>query len=220
MGKRETSRRKPRSRGEKAWLIGALIAGGFAVLAALVGAVLTTGLQPGGWLREPDNDADGVQAGTPIPTQTGQEQPEGTLDNPVPMHTTAFLSEGWQVTVTNVIPNATDLVLGRSSLNEPPKEGYQFFIATIEATNRSGESSYLDSGVRFRALGPSGESYKTFEDSCGVIPDRIPDDDKVPADGTISGNICWQVRTEDADSLKMYDEPMMGEGKRTYMSLV
>jgi hypothetical protein len=80
----------------------------------------------------------------------------------------------------------------------------------VEATYRGRGSASFDGSYRLRALGPSNVSYRTFEDSCGVIPDRISDRE-VFTGGTIRGNVCWQVLTSDAGNLLMYDDPFLAD---------
>jgi len=134
----------------------------------------------------------------------------GSRNNPIPRGESAFLYGNWEVRVVAVIPNATDIVLRENMFNDPPKPGYQYFIATVEATYRGRGSASFDGSYRLRALGPSNVSYRTFEDSCGVIPDRISDRE-VFTGGTIRGNVCWQVLTSDAGNLLMYDDPFLAD---------
>jgi hypothetical protein len=130
----------------------------------------------------------------------------GTRENPIPRGHSARLYDNWEVRVVRVIPDATSLVLAENIFNRPPARGKQFFIATVEATYRGPGSSRFDGSFRLRAVGPSGVSYSTFNDFCGVIPDELPDPE-VFTGGTIRGNVCWQVTAEDAGALLMYDDP-------------
>lgn len=134
----------------------------------------------------------------------------GSRNNPIPKGESARLFGDWDVRVVAVIPNATDLVLRENMFNDPPKPGYQFFIATVEATYRGQGSARFDGSFRLRALGPANVSYSTFEDSCGVIPDEISDRE-VFTGGTIRGNVCWQVLSTDAGNLLMYDDPFLAD---------
>jgi len=130
----------------------------------------------------------------------------GTRENPIPRGRLAMLYDNWEVRVVRVIPDATRLVLDENLFNRPPERGKQFFIATVEATYHGPGSSRFDGSFRLRAVGPSGVSYSTFNDSCGVIPDKLPDPE-VFTGGTIRGNVCWQVTSDDARALLMYDDP-------------
>ena len=63
-------------------------------------------------------------------------------------------------------------------------------------------------------------AYTTFENSCGVKPDELPDSE-VFTGGTIAGNICWEILSSDESSLVMFDEPFFafGDSSRIFFSL-
>lgn len=134
----------------------------------------------------------------------------GSRNNPIPRGESALLYGNWEVRVIHVTPNATPLVLRENMFNAPPKPGYQFFLATIEATYRGAGSARFDGSYRLRAVGPANVAYSTFEDRCGVIPDAISDRE-VFSGGTIRGNVCWQVLASDAANLLMYDDPFLAD---------
>ena len=144
----------------------------------------------------------------------------GTRETPVPIGTTVDLGDGWQVTVMNVIPDATNAVLRENQFNDPPKTGNQFFLARIQAKYSGPNSATFNGGLRLRAVGPSSVGYSTFENSPGVIPDPLPGSE-VFSGGVIEGNIGWEIKSSDASSLVMYDNPIsFGDSKdRVYMAL-
>lgn len=157
---------------------------------------------------------------SPSPSPTPMSPAVGTRENPVPKGTPVNLGDGWQVKVTSVDANATQQVLQRNSFNKSPTEGQQFFIATLQATFNGQSSAKFDGGFRMRAVGAAAVSYSTFDNPCGVIPNEIADAETFTG-GTITGNLCWAIRSSDADSLVMYDT---GAGfstpaKRIYLSL-
>jgi hypothetical protein len=124
---------------------------------------------------------------------------------PYPMGTRTLLIDNWEVSFISSVRDATSIVMAENQFNDPPAAGRQFFMARIRATYRGSGSSYLDAGYRFRALGPAGVVYTTFDDSCGVIPDEYPDRETFRG-GTSEGNLCWQVRSSDASSLVAFDD--------------
>jgi hypothetical protein len=132
--------------------------------------------------------------------------------------TTADIAGGWRFTVLSVTPDATAAVLAENIFNSPPAAGKQFFIARVTATYLGGGSSRFDGSFRLRAVGPSAVSYSTFVDSCGVIPDDLPDPE-VFTGGTVAGNVCWSVLSSDAGGLVLYDDPFLLEGTRYYFRL-
>ena len=130
----------------------------------------------------------------------------GSRGNPHPTGTAVALDDGWELEVAGVDRDATQRVLDRNQFNDPPADGHQFLIAEIEATYVGDEeSSRFGGGFRLGAVGTAGAiGYRTFTDSCGVIPDAL-DDPETYRGGTITGNVCWQIRSADADSLLIYD---------------
>lgn len=159
---------------------------------------------------------------TPSPRPTPSPTPvvAGTRDNPVPIGTTVDLGDGWQLKVLSVQPNATQAVLARNQFNARPPADHQFLIAQVQATFTGSGSSKFDGGFRLRAVGASAVSYSTFEDSCGVIPNELPDSETFTG-GTITGNLCWDIRSADAGSLVLYDNPFLdSKQQRVYLSLV
>lgn len=143
----------------------------------------------------------------------------GTRENPVSMGTTVDLGDGWQIKVVNVIPDATDIILKENMFNKQPKPGDQFFIATVEAKYTGSDSATFDGRFRLRAVGPSSVGYSTFENRPGVIPNPLPSSE-VFTGGVISGNIGWEIKSSDANTLVMYDNPMIGsKSNRVYMAL-
>ena len=120
--------------------------------------------------------------------------------------------------VVSSTPDATAAVLAENQFNDPPKAGEQFFIARVTATYIGSGSDTFDGTFRLRAVGASAVSYATFENSCGVIPDRISDAE-VFTGGTITGNVCWAVRSSDATSLVLYDDPITSVPTRLFFAL-
>ena len=144
----------------------------------------------------------------------------GTRENPVPIGTTVDLGDGWQVTVMNVIPDATNAVLRENQFNDPPKAGNQFFLARIQANYTGSGSDTFDGSYRLRAVGPSSVGYTTFGNSAGVIPDPLPDSELFSG-GVVEGYIGWEIKSSDANTLVMYDKPMSFDDSkdRVYMAL-
>lgn len=130
------------------------------------------------------------------------------------------LSDDWTIVVNSVTPDATDEVLAANSFNDPPEPGTQFFIANISATYTGRTSDEFGGSFRLRVGGPTSVAYSTFENSCGSIPDKLPDAE-VFEGGTIEGNVCWAVKEEDTAALVMYDNPFTFDDiERVFLSLI
>jgi hypothetical protein len=147
--------------------------------------------------------------------------PLGSRDNPIPLGQSAPVGNGWTVTVTGVVPDATAQILAANQFNDPPAAGNQFFMISASGTYNGSGSSRLDSGFSMRAVGASQVAYTTFDNSCGVLPEPNLelDDPQVFAGGTVSGNAaCWQIRSSDASSLVMFYRPFL-EDQMTWFAL-
>ena len=125
---------------------------------------------------------------------------------PYPLGTTVQLVDSWEMTVLSSDSDANQEVENENQFNDPPAAGHQFYIVRIRATYRGQGSSRFDGGYRVRALGQSGVTYSHFENSCGVVPDSIYDHDSETFEGgSFEANLCYEVRTEDANGLKVFD---------------
>lgn len=141
----------------------------------------------------------------------------GTRANPIPIGQTVAIGDDWELTVLSVTPDATDLVMAENSFNDPPAPGHQYLLVTVRLTY-TGDDSDEFYGWGLRAVGQSAVSYSQFEDSCGVTPDELSSRELFTG-GTIEGNLCWSVATEDADSLVLYDGDLDSD-ERVYLSLI
>jgi hypothetical protein len=155
---------------------------------------------------------------TPTPEPTPIPEPEDDpREDPVPFGETAIVGD-WEIRVLEVYPNSTDLILSENQFNDPPAEDHQFFIARIQVTYTGADYDRFDGSYSLRAVGHYAVAYRTFSDSCGVIPEEL-ENPEVFTGGTIEGNVCWQIRSSDAESLLMYVDPFMTEDDRQYLAL-
>lgn len=123
------------------------------------------------------------------------------------------------MTVVSVSPNATDAILADNRFNDPPGEGRQYYMVGVRAKYLGSESDRFDGSFRLRAVGPSSIVYTTFSNSCGVIPQVMPDPDpEVFAGGEITTNVCWEIASTDADTLQMFSDPFLSE-QRAWFAL-
>ena len=173
---------------------------------------------------------DLIPTPTPVPTVTPIQTPTptpmpalGSRQNPVPFGVSAEVKfdelDHWEITVLGAQPDATALVLEENPYNDPPGDGNQFFIVHIRAKYLGPDSNEFGGSFRLRALGDGGIVYTTFENSCGVIPDELPDPELF-TNGTLDGNECWQIASSDTDSLVMILEPdFLSDAERAWFSL-
>ena len=144
---------------------------------------------------------------TPDPTATpgrvgvSRNHPIPFGQSPGPPDSNEFI-----LVVTDVIEDATQLVLDENSFNYPPLEGYQFFIVRVKVHNVGTEAQTFDASYRLRAVGESSVEYSQFSESCGTIPDEFDSYRDVFDGGELSGNICFSVKASDVGTLVLYDD--------------
>ena len=146
---------------------------------------------------------------TSVPSQSSLDPTSGSRENPIPFGTAIeFVNDTddhWGFVVLSVTPDATDAVLRENQFNYSPEQGNQFYIVRVRAKYLGPGSSHFDASGRLKALGNRSVVYQTFGDgqSCGVIPDEIGSYRELFTGGEVEGNECWQIASDDADSLVM-----------------
>ena len=123
-------------------------------------------------------------------------------NNPIPFREPGNTDDGFTLWVTDVIEDATQIVLEENEYNDPPPDGHIFMMVKIKAKNTSAEPQSFDPGFWVRAVGQTNVEYDSF--GCGVIPDRFDSSRNLFQDGEISGNICFVVKSADIETLVMY----------------
>lgn len=121
--------------------------------------------------------------------------------------------------VVDVTPDATDAVMATNQFNDPPAEGRQFFMVRIEAKYNGNGSGNVWSALSFKSVGQSNVGYDVSNSRCGVIPDQAYDVGELFEGGVAQFNVCWSVKTEDADSLLMYVDAGYSKDTRRWFSL-
>ena len=104
--------------------------------------------------------------------------------------------------------DATNTALAENSNNEPPAEGRQFVMATVQVVYRGEGTSEsrpsFDVDV-MEVRGAEQAPYTTFGDSCGVIPEPFRVIEVLASDESESGNPCWSVPSDDVDLVLLAD---------------
>lgn len=139
----------------------------------------------------PEVDEDTDDAGTPL----------GTRDNPLEPGTRIELA-GWVLTVTEVTKDATDLVMSENEFNDPPVDGRQFLMFGVEATYEGDESGDPWMDFSWAVVGAGGNTYGAsgeMDDYCGVIPNSLDDQGETYPGGSVQGNVCYSVASDQVD---------------------
>ncbi|MER3410838.1 MAG: hypothetical protein C4306_12385 [Thermoleophilia bacterium] len=154
----------------------------------------------------------GLNSVSPATGTTVRKPPLGSRAHPYPFGRSVKLPNGWVVRIVKVTPNAWPEIRAANRFNDPPPDGWQFFMITLRATYRGPEEPARFDESEFKLVGRSNVAYATWhEPSCGVNPSPIAARDEVFHGGTITGNICWGVRKQDLNSLLMYHDEFLGE---------
>ena len=144
-------------------------------------------------------------------------QPAGTTRAvPYPAEGAWPTADGWRLEVLRSTPDATAAVLSESDANSSPRPGDVYAMVRVRATRSAGREAVFEGAVRLRAMAPaSAVVYSSFEDSCGLVPDELPDD-AVAAGESVEGNVCWSVPEDVAERLVMVDSPLTEDEQRFF----
>ena len=166
--------------------------------AALAGAVVGSGIlflamdKPSANVEKSDTRPSVASAGSPIPsdkpTRVGTSSGKGTRENPMRIGETVANKE-WQVTLG--MPREASLeVLDSNQFNAPPVSGQEFWIVPVSATYIGDKTGTASTGVTVKFVGSDN---KTYNDSCGAIPDPLFDVGELYPGGVAEGNTCVAI---------------------------
>jgi hypothetical protein len=167
---------------------------------------------------EPSQTTPSIDA-EPSTTTAEVTTDRGTREAPVAPGDTVRVGD-WDVTVLSATSDATAAVLAENEFNEPPADGHQFYVVELSVTYQGNESEAPFVGLTITSVGDSAVAYDAFEAYCGVIPSELDTFSEVFPGGTQTGNLCWSVRSSDADSLVLIvDNAFSFDQDRAYMAL-
>ena len=161
-------------------------------------------------------------APTATPPQTDPTPPpetgSSTRANPVPVGTPVLLGD-WEMTVIGV-SGGTAEVMAENPSNDPPTEGREFVLIEATLTYRGATSSSVTFNTNFTVVGDSDVAYGgNFDDYCGVIPDELDEFSEVFTGGTVTGNLCYSVRSSDVAFLVLISEEFLFGDDRHFMAI-
>ena len=118
--------------------------------------------------------------------------------NPTPVGTAGSISDNWEFSVKNSMPDGTDLVLSENQFNDLPPIDHTFFLSTVVLTNVGQEKQDSLLGVSIKAVGIGNVEYDSY--GCGVIPGELDTwGTQIFPGGSIEGTICFVVPKSEAD---------------------
>jgi hypothetical protein len=128
---------------------------------------------------------------------------ESSRENPIELGEPGTVGD-YEVTVTDVRPNVDDLIVAENMNNVPPVRGKQYFMAAVSVTYTGTEVGDPGFDLYFSSVGQSNVGWSTSYATCGVIPNPAFDAAELLEGETAEFNICWQIASDDADTLVMY----------------
>ncbi len=138
-----------------------------------------------------------------MPTLVGIQ--EGTSSgtarrSPNPIGAAVDVGDGWSLTVTGPVSDITGSVVAVNEFNDPPPDGFAFVGVPIRM-DFSGPGSSNAFAVTTKAVGDSNVEYGT---ECGVIPGELDAFTDVFEGGSLEGQVCFVVPTDEVASMRLY----------------
>lgn len=142
---------------------------------------------------------------TPRPPTTGEDPvlgglvegaPDGATGDrgsPVPSGQIADIGDGWRVQVTEVVDDATDLVMADSYL-DPPPSGSRYTRVSVRAGYYGLDDPTSTFEIELFAIGRPGFD---IDDSCSYEPDGFAPFVDVFTGGVTSGDLCFLTTPDD-----------------------
>ena len=155
---------------------------------------------------------------TPVATATPTPTPEpdlGTFSFPYPAGSTMQGSDGTVIVVTGINGDAWPVVRRENQFNDPPQPGNRFYIVTVEVSNVSAHGPLNVGQFDFELIGDNRVIYKTYQHTCGVIPDELWGE--VYPGGKTRGNTCFEVGANEGGFLLIHNPGFSRE--RRFLSI-
>ena len=189
-------------------------------------ATATTGSQRNATTRPAQNT---VPTSRPKPTSTPRPRYTPTPDfrdygrsrsQPMPKGKPIEFDDGTTIIVESVIHDADQTIRRHDAWTNPPPSGYQFLLVNIKVSNQGNEPIDLYMVNELSLVGKSNVSYNQGIE-CWTFPNEIDTSKTIFPSGSLSGNICFTVKSSDVDSLVMYYETynLFGDDEYIYWAL-
>lgn len=183
------------------------------ILSMVLVLALIAGLGVSGCSSSDGSGADVVSGTEEVdaPDASGTDEtaePElGTKDNPLPLGTSARIGD-WEVTVTDVVLNANDLIASTNEFNEPPVEGSQYVLVNVKGKYVGEESGTFWVDMAYKFLGAGGNTYDGTE-SMAVTPNPIMDAGETFPGAEITGDLLYEVPSDQVEGGALIVEELM-----------
>lgn len=128
----------------------------------------------------------------------------------------------WVVVVTDVNEDATDVILAEDETNEPPVEGRQFVMVTIDATYNGTATGTAWVDLSLGIDGADGTTYEGgVDDFCGIQPNSLFDLEEQSPGETVTGTHCAALPEDQVAGSQLGLENFLAmDGERQLVDLV
>ncbi len=150
-------------------------------------------------LREDQGEATNLTV--PV-LEVGLGTEPGSRGNEISFGSSTVIGE-WEMAVVGFDGDATEVVLGEASFNEPPTLGNVFVMVDIEATYLGPDSSNFWSDFSWLILGSDNVALNSFDAGCGSFPNDFSFSDQVLAGESTEGSFCFEVSIDEVDALSL-----------------
>jgi hypothetical protein len=139
------------------------------------------------------------------PTTTATPSGDGTLAAPLAIGTGVMVGEKFEVTVLEIVPDATTTIVDHDPDNDPPPDGFVYMMVRLQVTYLGdGETDpYFELLVGARGEGPS--EYDDL-DCIAIGPDDMFEQPSLTTSGTTVGTFCVAVPSALAPTASVFVE--------------
>ncbi|SFA81715.1 hypothetical protein SAMN05216266_101617 [Amycolatopsis marina] len=145
----------------------------------------------------------------------------GSRESPLDLGTTIEMGD-WTLAVVDITRDATDVVLQENEFNEPPADGRQFVLFSVEATYAGADSGTAWTDFSWAIVGNDGNTFGggSMNDYCGVIPTPLDETGETFAGGNVKGNVCISAASDQLDGATIrVEETLSFEDTRAFYGL-
>ena len=126
-----------------------------------------------------------------------------TRGNPIRLGHAALIGQGWRLRINSFTPNV--------QLSPPPSAGAEYVAANMTLTNTARGRNALNYSLGYLdVIGSHNVAYRPGDCPGDAPPPAL---DSVVPSGLLNsgqsatGNVCWQIATNDASTLELHIDP-------------
>jgi hypothetical protein len=118
----------------------------------------------------------------------------GTRENPFPLGAPLRSDNGWEVTITGVNLDATQVVAAENPFNQPAPPGMKYVLVNAAVVNSTPDPGNPGFEIQFAMLGSQNRKWDGSNAFCtAVVPQPMYNVGELFPGGRASGNTCFVV---------------------------